>query len=158
MTNSLVVIGAGVLFSFILGTVSGYKWQENVYERKIAKIREDYDNSVQDAIERTRQNEKHISEKYEEALRKSNTRISAMARDINSTRATLVGLRHASENAARNAETSLTACITTTNTFRVVFESCAAEYESLGAEAQGHVIDKQSLIESWPTLVTDDHE
>lgn len=140
-----VLIGAFVALSTFSSAwyVQGLRWKENVAEIE-AEHREELVSIKQLADYQF----KEMSKNHVLALQKAVTKQATLSRDAVATRDTLVRLSSASEDAIRAARTSTEACYAAADTFRIVFNDCAKEYEQMGKEAQGHVIDKQTLIDS----------
>lgn len=65
-------------------------------------------------------------------------------------RAALVGLSHAAEQALREAGSSHSACIARTATATRLLNQCGAAYQDLGERADRHVSDLKTLIGVWP--------
>ena len=123
--------------------VQGLRWKENVAEIE-AEHREELASIKQLADFQF----KEMSKNHVLALQKAVTKQATLSRDAVATRDALVRLSSASEDAIRASRTSAEACYAAADTFRIVFNDCAKEYEQMGKEAQGHVIDKQTLIDS----------
>lgn len=62
----------------------------------------------------------------------------------------LNGLSAQSAVALRAAGESLDACNATAATFSELLNQCSGRYSKLATEADGHVNDKQTLIQAWP--------
>ena len=60
------------------------------------------------------------------------------------------GVSNAANEALRRSELSHKACLANTSAFRDVFQSCREEALDVAKEADGHVIDKLRLDESFP--------
>ena len=95
------------------------------------------------------QAERHI-EKVRVAQDKAQVRMAAVVADRKHLVDELDGLRNASEASLRTAASSLDACLASANAFSIVSTQCSERYSSLAGDAQGHVIDKQALVDSWP--------
>lgn len=65
-------------------------------------------------------------------------------------RAALVGLSSSADQALRDAATSHAACTERAAAIRVVLDQCGAAYQELGAVADRHVSDIQTLVAAWP--------
>lgn len=60
------------------------------------------------------------------------------------------GLRGTLDATQRHAQESLAAATQTVAAYRAVFESCTAEYRSMGQDAAGHASDSLMYQEAWP--------
>lgn len=89
-------------------------------------------------------------EKVIEAVNASNVREVTLRRDAAGSRAALVGLSHAAEQALRDAATSHSACINRATAIRVVLDQCGAAYQELGTVADRHANDAKTLMDAWP--------
>lgn len=94
---------------------------------------------------------KEMSKNHAKALQNAVSKQATLSRDVVASRDALVRLSSAAEDAIRSSRDSLDSCNATAYTFKVVFNDCAGKYEQLGRETQGHVIDKQTLIDSLTT-------
>jgi len=78
------------------------------------------------------------------AVRAGNDRARSLAVAVSIDR-----LRNTLDATERNAATSLNAAAATVSAYRAVFESCTAEYRSLGEEASGHASDSLMYQQGW---------
>jgi hypothetical protein len=80
----------------------------------------------------------------------------AVGRDIDlrraadGSRAALIGLSHAAEQALREADASHTACTQRAAALNGLLVDSATKYRDLGEKASRHVSDIQTLIDAWP--------
>ena len=122
--------------------VQSLRWEENVslieaeHKEELASIKDLADTQF-----------KKMSKNHVLALQKAVTKQATLSRDAVASRDALIRLSDASEDAILASRASAEACYAAADTFRVVFNDCAKEYEQMGKEAQGHVIDKQTLID-----------
>lgn len=77
-------------------------------------------------------------------MEKHRVDLAAAVRTTDELRDTITTLREYLANASREAAV---AAATATGE---LLESCAAEYRSVGAAAQGHAVDIETLIRAWP--------
>ena len=89
-------------------------------------------------------------EKVIEAVNASNVREVTLRRDAAGSRAALVGLSHAAEQALRDAATSHTTCLDRATALGDVLQQSSARYRSLGETCDRHVNDIKTLIDVQP--------
>ncbi len=89
-------------------------------------------------------------ERVSEAQSAASNRMVVLRRDADRARAAADGLRIATEQAMRDAATSHAACTERAHTLSVVLNQCGAAYQELGAVADRHASDVQTLMAAWP--------
>jgi len=89
-------------------------------------------------------------QRVSQAQEASQTRMVALRHDAAGAKSELDGLRTQSADSLRAAGESLDACNATAATFSVISNQCSERYSALARDAQGHVIDKQTLMDGWP--------
>lgn len=146
MQLTLIIAAVSALLSF--GAGWGIAWQlqtGNITTLKLehASERINQQRAARTAIERT-------TSAVIKAQNSAAARAAVHRRDADAARAGLDGLRAQSADSLRTAAASLDACTATAATLSVISNQCAERYSELGAKAQGHVSDIQTLIESWP--------
>lgn len=141
------------LVSSVVAFSSAWYIQEKRLEAEIFSLKETHTFTINSIKEATVKNEKALRKTYEKALSDATKRQKELGEAVVASRDALGRLSDTADSALRNSRDSLDSCNATASTFRVVFDECTKQYDSLAAEAQGHFSDKQTLIESWPTLV-----
>lgn len=148
MTSSIL----SALLAAAIGFGSSWYVQELRTHKQISELNKKHSDVLSDIKSKTEKNEKAIRKTYETALNKSLQRQHSLGIDSAASSAALIGLSNAANDALISSRDSLSACNATANTFRVVFGECSERYNKVAEDAQGHVIDKQTLIESWPII------
>ncbi len=138
----VVLVSAAIGFSGAW-YVQGLRWKENV-----STIQAEHKQELDTIKDTANRQFKEASKNHAKALQNATSRNAKLSRDVVATRDALVRLSNASEEAVSASRGSLTACHAAVDTFRIVFDDCGKRYEQMGRDAQGHVIDKQTLIES----------
>jgi hypothetical protein len=144
-----------LLTALIAGLISfGSTWYvlDLRFSKQIAKIEKTHQEKLDSIADEQVKNEKTLRKQYETALNKSIKRQRDLGIDAVASSSALIGLSNAADAAITSSRNSLDACNATANTFRIVFGYCSERYNKVAGDAQGHVVDKQSLIESYPTL------
>ena len=139
------LISAFVALSSFSGAwyVQGLRWKENV-----SAIQAEHKQELDTIKDTANRQFKEASKNHAKALQNAVTKQATLSRDAVASRDALFRLSSAAEDTIRASRTSTEACYAAADTLRIVFNDCAKEYEQMGKEAQGHVIDKQTLIES----------
>lgn len=78
------------------------------------------------------------------------TRETALRRDADSARGALDGLRTQSDAALQSARSSHDACIVTSLAATELLNQCGKRYTELGAKADRHASDIETLMGAWP--------
>lgn len=144
-----------LLTALIAGLISfGSTWYvlDLRFSKQITKIEKTHQEKLDSIADEQVKNEKTLRKQYETALNKSIKRQRDLGIDAVAASSALIGLSNAADAAITSSRNSLDACNATANTFRIVFGNCSERYNKVAGDAQGHVVDKQSLIESYPTL------
>lgn len=123
--------------------VQGLRWKENV-----STIQAEHKQELDTIKDTANRQFKEASKNHAKALQNAVTKQATLSRDVVASRDALVRLSSATEDTIRASRTSTEACYTAADTLRIVFNDCSKEYEQMGKEAQGHVIDKQTLMDS----------
>ena len=84
------------------------------------------------------------------AQNQAQARARSLRLDADGARAAADGLRVATAEALRTAATSHAACTERAAAIRVVLDQCGAAYQELGAVADRHTSDIQTLMAAWP--------
>ena len=137
--------------SAIAGASGSYLWQTNKYERLLSDQRNEYLKRDFKALEVAHADTIRLQEKKDEAERKAAIRITAIKRDAAAASAGLVGLSHTADSALRSASDSHSSCIVAATAQRDVLDQCSTRLVEVGAAADLHASDVQTLIDSWPT-------
>ncbi|MDP2323519.1 MAG: hypothetical protein Q8N51_05760 [Gammaproteobacteria bacterium] len=74
----------------------------------------------------------------------------SLRRDADGSRAALISLSNAAEQALREAGTSHDACTVRATAISELLTVCAARHRELGEKASRHVSDIQTLTDAWP--------
>lgn len=109
---------------------------------------------VEDTLKQTREIAGHYAERAGAVIAAQNAakvRESSLRSDADLARAELGSLREQSDAALLAGRSSIEACLVTANAFSVVFHQCAKEYQGLGAIADRHASDAQTLTDAWPS-------
>jgi hypothetical protein len=95
-----------------------------------------------------------VSERRQRNVDQAARAAAARARDDRARAASadrvISGLRNTLDATELHAAQSLAAATATVSALRAVFESCTAEYRSVGEEAAAHARDSLMYQESWP--------
>lgn len=118
-------------------------WRYNAKEKERAEQQLEAQRMV--AAASRRQREDVIAAQNEAQVRANRLRMDAAG-----SRAALIGLSNATEQAMRDAALSHAACTERAHTIGVVLNQCAGAYQELGAVADRHASDVQTLIGAWP--------
>lgn len=137
-----------ILISSAMGFAGAWKLQEISYKNDISVIKKEHQEELQKIKDVATEQLDEMVKNHAYALQNAVKRHAQLSRDVLGTRDALVRLSTASEEAIRTSRASTSACHAAVDTFRIVFDDCGKRYEQVGRDAQGHVIDKQSLIES----------
>lgn len=84
------------------------------------------------------------------AQNEAQARLRSLRLDSDGSRAALVGLSHATDQALRDAATSYDACLVRTRSISELLNQCGTAHQELGAIADRHASDVQTLIDAWP--------
>jgi len=96
--------------------------------------------------------EKDWREKYDQAVNKGAENAQTLQREAAATRAAADGLRNTNSTLQQLLGSASTeAARKYAATYTNVFNDCVAKYQAMGAAAQGHANDVQTLISAWPT-------
>lgn len=107
-----------------------------------------------ETLKQTREIAGHYAERAGAVIAAQNAakiRESSLRSDADLARTELDGLREQSDAALLAGRSSLETCLVTANAFSVVFHQCAKEYQGLGAIADRHASDAQTLTDAWPS-------
>ena len=137
-----------VLVSAAIGFSSAWYVQHLRFSNDITDIVLEHNKQIEDIKDLANSQLIEMTRNHAKALQNATSRNAKLSRDVVATRDALVRLSNASEEAVSASRGSLTACHAAVDTFRIVFDDCGKRYEQMGRDAQGHVIDKQTLIES----------
>ena len=131
-----------LLGSFTAGwTINGWRYQSKEKER----VEQDLANIRSSAAATIRRADNVIAAQNAEAVRMVLLRNAAAG-----SRAALLGLSDAAEQALRDAASSHDACRIRADALGDVFRSCAEVLQGVAEKADRHVSDKQTLIEAFP--------
>ena len=90
------------------------------------------------------------SEAIIEAQNEAQSRLRRLRLDADGARAALVGLSNATDQALRDAAASHDACTVRAAAFSQLLNQCGAAYQELGAVADRHASDVQTIMAAWP--------
>ena len=144
----LIIVGVCSVISF----GSAWKIQDHRTTIAINTIEKKHKDVLDDIDSQKVENETKLLAKNKKAITNMVKRQKVSIDDSTNARSALIRLSDAADEALQKSQHSLNACNDTTNTFRIVFGECTKRYDEVAREAQGHVIDKQALIESYPEL------
>lgn len=138
------------IVSAIAGSTGAWLYQANKFERLLSEQRNEYLKRDFKALEVAHAETIRLQEKKNEAERKASIRVADARRDAAAASSALRMLSDAADTALIRAGDTHSACMANASTLRVVFGECAERRVSVAADAEGHLIDKQTLTESWP--------
>lgn len=142
------LIFAGI--AAVAGFTGAWQIQSMRHDRAVSEIRATQAQELATAIGEAHAKTLALQAAKDASERKARIREATLARDLAANRAGLTGLSDAADSALRAANESHGACMANASTLRVVFGECSERRVSVAADAQGHLIDKQTLTESWP--------
>lgn len=96
--------------------------------------------------ERVRQWNEQINKELQDAA----NREQKIRRDADASRAALLGLSDAADQALRSAATSHAAALATAAAGVELLERCSREYQGMAEAADRHASDVQTLMGAWP--------
>jgi hypothetical protein len=134
----------------IAGFTGAWTYQEARYGKQIADIHSTHAMAFAAAQKEAHDTTLKLQASKDEALRLAAKRQSALANDLAGARNALVGLHGASDSALRSASDSHGACLATATAQRDVLDFCSTRLVEVGAAADAHASDVQTLIDSWP--------
>ena len=137
-----------ILISGIINFSAAWYIQHLRFSKDIADIVLEHGKQIEDIKDLASSQLIEMTRNHAKALQNATSRNVKLSRDVVATRDALVRLSNASKEAVSASRGSLAACHAAVDTFRVVFDDCGKRYEQMGRDAQGYVIDKQTLIES----------
>lgn len=138
------------LIAALVGAVIAAKVQGWRMDAQLSQLKTEYATAQAQAVEKAHAETIRLQSQKDAAERLARARQSDLARDLAGTRHALVGLSDAADGALRAASDSHSACMANASTLRVVFGECSQRRNEVAADAQGHLIDKQTLTEAWP--------
>ena len=136
-----------------ISAAGAWSFQEARYGKQIADIHSTHALAFAQAQKDAHDTAARLQADKDEAVRKASARQHALARDLAGARTALVGLSDAADSALRSASNSHSACLVSADAFADVFQQCRGRLVEVGAAADGHASDAQTLIDSWPTFL-----
>lgn len=94
----------------------------------------------------TTQNDQRVIAAQSAAMPK----LTALRQSVASLRDAYIGLSNESASLLSSARESHAACVDAAAAQKSVLDQCGERYTSLAADAQGHVIDIETLTAAWP--------
>ena len=144
MNTHLIV----AVLSIVISASATWKLQKISHERDIIVMQSEHTKELTTIRDLADTQFREMVGNHEKVMRNTADRQKKLSVDAAASSNALMLLSIAAEEAILASRESVDACYATADTFRIVFGQCAKEYEQLGKDAQGHVIDKQALIES----------
>lgn len=144
-----------LLTAVIAATVSAaitWNYQSSKYENKISDIKTEYLKAQFKAVEKAHAETIRLQEQKDNAEKQAQKRQAALLADVKSSRNALTRVSDAADAAIRAAQESHSSCVANASTLRIVFGQCTARLVEVGKDAQGHLEDKRTLVESWPDI------
>ncbi len=127
-----------------------WEYQANKYEKLMTSQRTEYLKAQFNAVEKAHAETIKLQDQKDEAEKKSQARQATLVAAVKSSRTALARVSDAADKSIRAAQESHSACLANASTFRVIFGQCSARLVEVGKDAQGHLEDKRTLIDSWP--------
>lgn len=145
MNLTLISTAAAIVVGFATGFGAAWQTQaKNILEIEVA--------AKDERIARG-QAARATSERYSLALSVAQTaaqdRRAVIAASVRSNSAGLIGLRNTTDT-VRSSATSDSSCNAYGDAITKLFDQCSEALVRVAGEADGHVSDKQTLIEAWP--------
>ena len=134
-------------------TTAGLVWQFQARKSssEMWKLRHEFATIQLDSITKTKEDERLLNEKYNEAIQNANIREQKSRTELDNQRIVSDRLRYQVSEANRKLATA--SASTTTEyaaALNLVFDSCREAYGGMAEKATGHANDAAKLIEAWP--------
>ena len=142
-----LIIAASIAASSFYGA---WSIQDMRYGKRIASIALEDSKRKFTELEKAHAETIRLQDQKDIAVSNANKKFNVLLNDFNHNRSAIVRLSDAADELINQSKDSLAACNAGADALRIVFEQCSQRYYVVGKAAQGHVIDKQALIESWP--------
>lgn len=139
------------IIAFLLAIIFWQAYDRNSLVSDLNKLKKENAEKLAEAYAAKINVEKQWAEKLTVAEQKANEKISKLEADysaaLSSSRSLSNQLKTAKQRLSGASESTKNEYVYTLSD---VFEECATEIVRVAKEADGHVIDRQKLIESWP--------
>jgi len=149
------LLAAGVIASLFLGLAFKLyvaNSEIGALKLKLSEQSEEYAKANLKVLELAYRQTQEMQSEKDRAIQNADKRAKKLAARLELSDRNLRMLHSSADNAAVNAGTSHEACIKTTEAFRAVFGECSKAYSKMGAIAEGHLSDVQTLEEAWPVI------
>lgn len=145
MSPQLIISALLVSGSLFTGFVAAWKIQNvNITLERAERAKIDLESERLARRAQLETSQRIVSAQNEAANRERRIRA-----DADGSRAALVGLSVAADEALRTAATSHNACIDTANTQSIILNQCSERYRIVAEDADRIISDRQTLIDAW---------
>lgn len=146
MSPQLIITSVLVSGSLFTGFVAAWKIQNvNITLERAERAKIDLESERLARRARLEASQRIVSAQNEAANRERRIRA-----DADGSRAALVGLSAAADEALRTAATSHEACTNTAAAQSTVLNQCADRYRSMAETADRIESDRQTILDAWP--------
>jgi hypothetical protein len=145
----LKIASNGLVGALIFAAAWGI--QSNRHEAKISTLVSAHEEAVTKATENAYAETIRLQKAKDEAVKSAQIRQSALARDLSISRDAVSRLSKLSTTVSVSAcSDSNTTTVKPAIALAEVFQQCSARLVEMGAAADGHANDVQTLMDSWP--------